>query len=135
YANAGSGADRLSRLSLRDDVAGVRRLRDSSDHPNGEALIALLVALLELKAVGQVFDRITVEIDLDLVGPFGVEARCRNRSRDRVADVDDERGAGLATEHVEVGDIESYVLPSDRRVEVMRHGASLARSDLAIARA
>jgi hypothetical protein len=74
---------------------------------------------VEREPIRQILDGIAVEIDLEFVHTFGMPSRYRDASRSRRADVDDEDGAGLATEHVEVGDVESNVLTSERRIEMV----------------
>ena len=40
-----------------------------------------------------------------------------------MAYVDYEDSAGLATEDIQIGDVQTHVLPSDRRVEVVGHSS------------
>ena len=83
-------------------------------HRTDEALLPLVVTCIEGNAVGQILDRIAIEIDLEFVHAFGMVAGRGNRAGNRVTDIDHEHGACLATEHVEVRDVEADVLPGDR---------------------
>ncbi len=92
-----------------------------ADAAHDVTLIAGLVALAEGEAISDVFDGIAVEIDFEFIHAFRVITRRRNGAEDGVADVDQEDGSCLAAKHVQVRDIEAYVLPGNRRVQVMRH--------------
>ena len=101
-AQPGCGGDRLAGCPLSDDGAGRIRIDGvrTPDTAHDVALLALRVTLVEGNAVGQIFDRIAIEIDLEFVHAFGMVAGRRNGAEDRVADVDHEHGACLAAEYV-----------------------------------
>jgi hypothetical protein len=112
---AGRGG-RLAGLPLGEDRAHGIRIdgRGAADAPQNQALPARRVTLVESDPVGQVLDRIAVEVDLEFVHTFRVVARRSDRAADRVADIDDEHGAGLAAEDIKVRDVQADVLPGNR---------------------
>jgi hypothetical protein len=72
------------------------RIRVASDKPSpkGVFLLSLRVALFECEAIGDLFDRIPVEVDLEFVHALGMVAGNRGL-RDGVADIDHECSAGF----------------------------------------
>ena len=91
----------------------------STKAPHYVTLLAVLVALVERNAVGDIFDRIAVEIYFEFVHSFGMVPGHGNGSENGVTHIDHKRGACFAAEYVEVRDVEADVLPGDWRVEVM----------------
>jgi hypothetical protein len=73
----------------------------------------VLIAFFKFEAICDLLDRITVEINFEFVHPFRMVAGRRDGSEDGVADVDDKNGAGLATEYVQIRDVETDILASD----------------------
>ena len=73
-------------------------------------LFAARVALVKRNAVGDIFDRITLEIYLELVPSFRMVPRHGNGSENGVTHVDDKRGACFTTERVEVRNVEADIL-------------------------
>ena len=85
----------------------------AGDPAQDEALLPRRVAGVEGDAIGQIFNGIAVEVDLELVHAFRVIAGHRNWTGDRVADIDHEYGARLALEQIKIGDVEADVLPGN----------------------
>jgi hypothetical protein len=77
------------------------------------ALFPVLVTFVECKAVGDILDRITVEIGFELIHAFRMVARRRDGAENGVANIDDKHGARLATEYVQIRDIEADILSGD----------------------
>ena len=111
-AQTARGYGRFSGRALSHHNAGGIRVCGiaARDPAQDEALLARRVTRVESDAVGHIFDGIAVEVDLELVHSFRVIARHRNWTGDRVADIDHEDGAGLALEHIKIGDVEADVL-------------------------
>jgi hypothetical protein len=101
-------------FTLSDHPSGCVRIDSfrSTDAPYGIALLPLLVTLIEREPVRNLFDRISVGIDLEFVHAFRMVAGNCGLSQ-RVADIDCKYGARLAAEYVEIGDVKANVLPSD----------------------
>jgi hypothetical protein len=101
--------------TLRYDHAGKKRIGGlgSADATEDIVLGALLIQLGERKAVRDIFDRVTVEVDLEFVHAFGVVAGHWNRPEDGMANIDDEHGSRLPAEYVQVRDIEPDILASN----------------------
>jgi hypothetical protein len=84
-------------------------------------LVSVLVAGIKRHAIGNVLDRVAVEIDLEFVHPLRVVTGRGNWPSYRVADIDDEDRAHLAPEQIKVRDVEANVLTGERRIKVMGH--------------
>jgi hypothetical protein len=114
------GTNRAGRMRI-----GGRYTRNA---PQNVALLARGVAWVERQPVGQLFDIIAVQVDLEFVHSFRMIAGRRDFARNGVTDVDHKNGSDFATEKVEVRDVEADILPSNGRVEVMGHGCFLVVS-------
>jgi hypothetical protein len=88
---------------------GGRCIRKATQHV---ALLARAVAWVERQPVGQLFNSIAVQVDLELVHSLRMIAGCRDFARDRMTDVDDEYRADFTAEKIKVRDIESDILAS-----------------------
>jgi hypothetical protein len=79
-----------------------------------EPLLPLFVRGSEGHPVGEVLDRVAVQVDLELVAALRVESGDGDVTAERVADVDHQDGAGLTGEQVQVGDVEPDILTRQR---------------------
>ena len=95
-------ADDFSSRPLRDYSAGRFRLNrvGTRDTPHGVVLLALLVAFVERQAVGNILNRIAVQIHFEFVHPFRVVARHRDGAKNGVANVDGKHGALFSAKYV-----------------------------------
>ena len=114
--NAGCGGDDFAGGTLCDDPTGRLGIDslDARDEAQHQALLAVRVTFVESYPVGEVFDGITVEIDLEFVHSLRVVARSGDVARDRVTNVHHEHGAPFTTENIKICDVEADVLTSDR---------------------
>src|SRR5262249_22628441 len=104
---SGARRDHGPRLRLIARVA-------TGEPPQLHRLPPRSVALAEGEAIGQVLFGVPVQVELDGVAPLRMEAqRCVGPS-DRRVDVEDEGGTHLPAEHIEVGDVESGILATER---------------------
>jgi hypothetical protein len=69
------------------------------DTPEDEALPTLAIALIKGNAVGHILDGVAIEVDLEFVHAFRMVARRRDGTGNRMANINHEYGARLATEH------------------------------------
>lgn len=113
---AGRRSDRLASDTPSHNGTGRIRVHrvTTRDLAQGEALPARRVTLIEGEAVGHALDGVAVKVDLDFVHPHRMIARHENLAGNRAADVDYEGSTRLAFECIEVRDVETDVLPSDR---------------------
>ena len=86
-----------------------------------QMLSSIGVWFAERHSVGQRFEIGSVEVYLELIPRFRMEARFDVNSGDVGVDVHDEHRAGVALEDVQVVDIKLAVLACERGIEVMRH--------------
>lgn len=68
----------------------------------------------------QLFNGISVAVDLEFIYRQWVVPRHRRGACDRGTDVQDERGPRLAAKDVKAGKVEANVLAVDRRIQSMR---------------
>ena len=73
----------------------------------------VIVPFVKFKAVGEIFDRVAVQIDFEFVHSLRMVAGSRDGAKNGVAEIDYEHGACFATEDIEVRDVEADVLTSD----------------------
>jgi hypothetical protein len=76
------------------------------------------IAFIERHTIRGIFNGVAIEIDFEFVHAFRMVAGNFGFSK-RVTHIERKYGAGFATEHIQIGDVEADVLPGDRRVEMV----------------
>jgi hypothetical protein len=96
----------------------IRRL-NTIDPMEGHPLHSGRVALVEFNAIRDLLDGVTVKVDFEFVHPFRMKTGTGHGASDRMANIDHEYRAHLATKDMEIRGIQP-----DVPVERSGHGAT-----------